>query len=162
MSIKRTKRFLNEFKEFAVKGNVIDMGVAFIIGAAFTSIVNSLVKDIFTPVLSLFTTGMDFTNWFLLLKAGETGGPYNTLEQAQADNAVTMNLGTFVNALITFIIVAWVLFILIRFINHLKRPAEMTADPVDTRECPYCFSSILMKARRCPYCTSEVEPIKAE
>ena len=115
-------KLLNEFKEFAVKGNVVDMGVGIVIGAAFTSVVNSLVKDVFTPLLGLALAGIDFTNWFITLKLGKSGGPYSTLAQAQADSAVTLNFGQFLNSIISFLIVAFVLFFLIRTINRLKQP----------------------------------------
>lgn len=150
-------KIFNEFKEFAVKGNAVDMGVGIVIGAAFTSIVNSLVRDLLTPLLGVFTSGVDFANWFFTLKAGKSGGPYSTLADAQADNALTLNFGLFFNATITFLIVAWVLFFIIRMINSLKRPEVVTADPVKTRECPYCMSSIALQARRCPLCTSHLE-----
>ena len=149
-------KLLNEFKEFAVKGNVVDMGVGIVIGAAFTSIVNSLVKDVLTPFLALMTTGVDFGNWFFTLRDGENGGPYATLVQAQTDNAITLNIGFFLNALVSFLIVSAVLFFVIRAINRLKRPEEVTADPVETKECPFCFSVISHKARRCPFCTTDL------
>lgn len=150
-------KLLNEFKEFAIKGNVVDMGVGIVIGAAFTSVVNSLVKDIFTPLLGMVLTGIDFSNWFVILKTGRNGGPYATLGQAQMDSAVTLNLGLFLNAVISFLIVAFALFFLIRAINRLQRPDQSPAAPVNTRECPFCLSSIPDKASRCPFCTSEFE-----
>ena len=150
-------KILKEFKEFAVKGNVVDMGVGIVIGAAFTSIINSLVKDIFTPFLSVLTTGVDFTNWFIILAGGEKGGPYSTLAQAQADNAVTINIGSFLNNVISFLIVAVVLFLLIRVINRLRRPENVTADPEKIKECPFCFSIVSIMATRCPFCTSQIK-----
>jgi len=150
-------KVLNEFKEFAVKGDVVGMGVGIVIGAAFTSIVNSLVKDIFNPLLGLLTKGLDFANLFVLLRVGKTGGLYDSLAQAQADNAITLNIGVFINALISFLIVAFVLFFLVRAVNRLKRPEDSIADPIRTRECPWCFSVISLKATRCPFCTSDVE-----
>ena len=149
-------KIINEFKEFAVKGNAVDMGVGIVIGAAFTSIVNSLVKDIMTPLLGVFTSGVDFANWFITLKEGEAGGPYSNLAAAQADSALTLNFGLFLNAALTFLIVAWVLFFIICSINSLKRPVQVTADPVKTKECPYCFSNITFEATRCPLCTSHL------
>ena len=150
-------KLLNEFKEFAVKGNVVDMGVGIVIGAAFTSVVNSLVKDVFTPLLGLALAGIDFTNWFITLKPGKGGGPYSTLAQAQADSAVTMNFGQFLNSIISFLIVAFVLFFLIRAINRLKQATESPAvEAPKKRECPYCFSVVPDKASRCPYCTSDI------
>lgn len=150
-------KLLNEFKEFAVKGNVVDMGVGIVIGAAFTSVVNSLVKDIFTPLLGLALAGIDFTNWFVTLKQGKQGGPYSNLAQAQADSAVTINFGQFLNSIISFLIVAFVLFFVIRAINRLKQMAEPPAEEAPTkRQCPYCFSIVPEKASRCPFCTSDI------
>jgi large conductance mechanosensitive channel len=149
-------KILKEFKEFAVKGDAVGMGVGIVIGAAFTAIVNSLVKDIFTPFLALLTTGVNFSNWFITLREGGKGGPYTSLVQAQADNAVTLNIGTFLNAVISFFIVAVVLFFIIRAINRLKRPEQVTVDPIKTKECPYCFSVVSINATRCPFCTSEI------
>ena len=147
---------VQEFKEFAVKGNVVDMGVGIVIGAAFTSVVNSLVKDVFTPLLGLALAGIDFTNWFITLKLGKSGGPYSTLDQAQADSAVTLNFGQFLNSIISFLIVAFVLFFLIRTINRLKQEEEPVADAPKKRQCPYCFSVVPEKASRCPFCTSDI------
>jgi large conductance mechanosensitive channel len=147
---------LNEFKQFAVKGNVVDMGVGIVIGAAFTSVVNSLVKDLFTPLLGLALAGIDFTNWFVTLKSGKGGGPYSTLAQAQADSAVTLNFGQFLNSIISFLIVAFVLFFLIRAINRLKQATETPVEEVKKRVCPYCFSVVADNATRCPHCTSDI------
>jgi large conductance mechanosensitive channel len=150
------KKILREFKAFAVKGSVVDMGVGVVIGAAMTSIVQSLVKDIFTPFVSLFTVGVNSANWFVVLKEGIKGGPYDSLQQAHADAAITINIDNFFNATVSFLIVAVILFFFIRAINRLKRPSQVIADPVDTRECPYCFNIISRKATRCPYCTSDL------
>jgi large conductance mechanosensitive channel len=149
--------FIREFKEFAVKGSVADMGIGIVVGAAFTTVVNSMVKDIFTPVLALFTTGVNFANWFIILRKGNQGGPYQTLGEAHADNAVTLNIGNFVNASISFLIVAIALFFVIRMINKLRRPKNVTADAIKNKECPYCFSIISLKATRCPFCTAQIE-----
>lgn len=151
------KNILREFKQFAVKGSVVDMGVGVVIGAAMTSIVQSLVQDIFMPFVSLLTVGINSSNWFVVLKEGKHGGPYTGLVQAQADAAITLNIGNFLNALLSFMVVAWILFIFIRAINRLKRPSQVISDPVDTRECPYCFNIISRKATRCPYCTSDLK-----
>lgn len=151
-------RFVKEFREFAVKGNVVDMAVGIIIGAAFTGIVNSLVKDIFTPLIGLATGGLNFTNQFLVLREGNGSGPYHTLEQAQAAGAVTLNYGLFINAALSFLIVAFATFVLIRNINRLKnlvQPPE-TASPPLVKSCPYCISKIPIPATRCPACTSEL------
>lgn len=151
-------KFLKEFREFAVKGNVVDMAVGIIVGAAFTSIVNSLVKDIFTPLIGLMTGGLNFSNQFLVLRAGTGEGPYNTLEQAQAAGAVTLNYGLFANAVMSFLIVAFAVFILVRNINRLKNlahPPETAAAPT-VKSCPYCVSKIPLEATRCPSCTSHL------
>lgn len=149
-------KLLNEFKQFAVKGNVVDMGVGIVIGAAFTSVVNSLVKDVFTPLLGLALAGIDFTNWFVTLKPGKNGGPYSNLVQAHADGAVTLNIGQFFNSIISFLVVAFVLFFLIRTINRLKHVEEPAAEVAKKRQCPYCLSVVADKASRCPFCTSDI------
>lgn len=151
------RNMLREFREFAIKGNVVDMGVGVVIGAAMTAIVQSLVKDIFTPLVSLFTVGINSASWFVVLKPGKLGGPYHSLAAAQADAAITLNLGNFFNALMSFLVVTLILFFFIRAINRLKRPSHVSTDPADTRECPYCLSNISSKATRCPHCTSELK-----
>lgn len=151
-------KMLKEFREFAVKGNVVDMAVGIIIGAAFTAIVNSLVRDVFTPLIGLATGGLNFTNQFLVLREGSGDGAYNTLEQAQAAGAVTLNYGLFLNAVLSFLIVAFATFVLIRNINRLKNLAQPTetAAPPTVKSCPYCISKIPIPATRCPACTSEL------
>ena len=116
---------LNEFKEFAVKGNVVDMGVGIVIGAAFTSIVNSFVKDIINPIIGVITGGIDFSNLFINLGAGE----YDSLAAAQEAGAPTINYGLFINAIISFLIVAWVLFLVIKAVNQMKREEEAAPEP---------------------------------
>ncbi len=147
---------LKEFKEFALRGNVLDMAVGIIIGAAFGTIVKSLVDDIIMPPIGLLLGGLDFGSFFILLKGGSPAGPYATLADAQAAGAVTMNYGVFINAVVSFLIVAFVLFLLIRTMNQLRREEE--APPVEptTKECPHCLSTIAIKATRCPYCTSQL------
>jgi large conductance mechanosensitive channel len=142
---------LKEFKEFAMRGNVIDLAVGVILGAAFGKIVSSLVSDIIMPPIGMLLGGIDFTNMFITL----SGGTYATLEEAQAAGAVTINYGVFLLALIDFIVVALVLFLLLRPINKLKKPAPVAAPA--TKECPYCYSNIPLKAVRCPNCTSEIK-----
>lgn len=148
---------LKEFKTFAMRGNVIDMAVGIIIGGAFGTIVNSLVNDVLMPPIGLLLGGVDFTDIFITLSDGTTvPGPYETLAAARAAGAVTLNLGLFVNAVISFLIVAFAVFMLIRGINrlHIQKtppPAEPT-----TKECPRCCSSIPIKATRCGHCTSEL------
>jgi large conductance mechanosensitive channel len=145
---------IKEFKEFAVKGNVVDMAVGIIIGAAFGTIVKSLVADVIMPPIGLLLGNVDFSNLFLVLKHGATAGPYATLADAQTAGAVTLNYGLFINTIISFIIVAFALFILVKNINRLKRQEVAPPPPPTTKECPHCFSTIHIKAVRCPNCTS--------
>ncbi len=147
---------IKEFREFAMKGNVVDMAVGIIIGAAFTSVVNSLVTDILMPPIGLLLGKVDFANLFLVLKEGKIAGPYSSLASAKAAGAVTFNYGVFVNAIISFIIVAFAVFVLIRNLNRLKRQEEVAAAPATTRECPYCLSVIPLGAVRCARCTSQL------
>jgi large conductance mechanosensitive channel len=147
------KKMIQEFKEFAMRGNVVDMAVGIIIGAAFGGIVQSLVNDVIMPPIGLLLGRVDFSNLFFVLKEGTTAGPYTSLVSAQNAGAVTMNIGVFINTVINFLIVAFAVFLLIRGINALKREEEEA--PATTKECPYCFSTISLKATRCPHCTSE-------
>jgi large conductance mechanosensitive channel len=145
-----------EFKEFALRGNVVDMAVGIIIGGAFGTIVSSLVKDVVMPPIGLLLGGRDFADLFILLREGSPGPPYASLADAQAAGAVTVNYGVFVNALISFLVVAMVIFFLIRAMNRLRREEEPPAEP-STKDCPFCFSVIPIKATRCPQCTSQLE-----
>lgn len=142
-----------EFKEFAMRGNVIDMAVGIIIGAAFGKIVNSLVSDVIMPPIGLLLGNVDFSNLFIVLKEGATAGPYASLAAAQAAGAVTLNAGLFINTVVSFLIVAFCVFILIKGINRLKR--EPPKAPT-TKACPFCLSTIDLAATRCPQCTSEL------
>ena len=144
-----------EFKEFALKGNVLDLAVGIVIGAAFTSIVNSLVADIIMPPIGLLLGKVDFSNLFVVLSEGKTPGPYATLAAAKAAGAVSINIGLFLNALISFVIVAFAVFLLVKGFNQLRRQKEAAPAPVTTKECPRCLSVIPLAASRCPYCTSE-------
>jgi large conductance mechanosensitive channel len=149
-----------EFKEFAVKGNVIDMAVGIIIGAAFGTIVKSLVSDIIMPPIGMLLGNVDFSELFILLKAGvKAVPPYNTLTDAQAAGAVTINYGMFINNVISFLIVALAIFMVVKGINSLKRKEEdiPPAAPT-TKDCPYCLSKVSLKATRCSQCTSQLEP----
>jgi large conductance mechanosensitive channel len=148
---------LKEFKEFALKGNVIDLAVGIMLGVAFNSIVNSVVADIIMPPVGLLLGNVDFTNLFLLLREGEVHGPYATLADAQAAGAITINYGIFLNTIISFLIIAFVLFFIIRSINRMKRADEAEPAEPTTKECPYCKSGIPIAATRCPFCTSELE-----
>jgi large conductance mechanosensitive channel len=147
---------LKEFKEFALKGNVIDLAVGIMLGVAFNSIVNSIVADIIMPPIGLLVGNVDFTNLFLLIRKGEVPGPYATLADAQAAGAITINYGIFLNTVISFLIIAFVLFFIIRSVNRLKRADEAESAEPTTKECPYCKSGIPLTATRCPFCTSEL------
>jgi large conductance mechanosensitive channel len=145
-----------EFKEFAVKGNAVDLAVGVIIGAAFGSIVTSLVKDIIMPPVSVLTGGLDFSNKFVVLKAGANGATnFATPAEAVAAKAITWNYGNFVTLVIYFLIVAFCIFLVIRAMNKLKRPATDT-EPT-SKDCPACAMTIPIKANRCPHCTTELE-----
>ena len=149
---------LKEFREFALRGNVLDMAVGIIIGASFSTIVNSLVDNILMPPIGWLLGGVDFGNYYLTLKAGTPAGPYPSLADAQGAGAVTINYGLFINAIISFLIVAIAMFLLIRSINRLQGAVEEepTPSPPENKVCPYCMSSIPVKASRCPYCTSQL------
>ncbi len=148
---------LKDFKEFAMRGNVVDMAVGIIIGGAFGTIVKSLVDDVIMPPVGLALGGVDFTDLFLTLKKGATAGPYSTLEAAQAAGAVTISYGVFFNALISFLIVAFAVFLLIRSINKLQDVVEGDEEEEETtKDCEFCCTEIPMKASRCPHCTSQL------
>ena len=147
---------LKEFKEFAMRGNVVDMAVGVVIGAAFGAIITSLVNDILMPILGLLLGNADFTNLFVVLREGSVAGPYKTLALAQEAGAVTLNYGLFINSIISFIIIAFAIFLLIRSINRLQREEEAPPAEPTIKNCPYCFSEINIQATRCPDCTSEL------
>jgi large conductance mechanosensitive channel len=149
-------KMLKEFKEFAMRGNVVDMAVGIIIGAAFGTIVKSLVSDVIMPPIGLLLGNVDFTNLFAVLREGSAAGPYASLADAQEVGAVTLNYGVFVNTIISFLIVAFAVFLLVRQINRLRRAEEALPPEPTTKDCPYCLSSIPVKATRCPHCTSEL------
>ena len=145
-----------EFKEFAMRGNVLDMAVGIIIGTAFGTIIKSLVSDIIMPPIGLLLGKVDFTNLFAVLKTGtKAAAPYTSLTEAQAAGAVTINYGMFINTIINFIIVALAIFMVIRSMNKFKKPEAIPAEP-NTKDCPYCLISVPIKATRCPHCTSEL------
>ena len=148
---------LKEFKEFAMRGNVVDMAVGIIIGAAFGTIVNSVVADIIMPPIGLLLGNIDFSNLFLVLKQGKVPGPYESLAAAKTAGAVSINYGFFINTVISFLIVAFAVFLLIRGINQLKRQEAVPPPVPTTKECPYCLSTIPIKATRCGHCTSELK-----
>jgi large conductance mechanosensitive channel len=145
-----------EFREFAMRGNVMDMAVGIIIGAAFGTIVNSFVQDVIMPPIGLLLGRVDFSNLFFVLKEGtKAAGPYATVAAAKSAGAVTLNVGVFLNTIISFVIVSFAVFVLVRTMNRLKRQ-EAPAEPI-TKECTYCFSNVPIKAVRCPHCTSELK-----
>lgn len=149
---------LKDFQAFVMRGNVVDMAVGIVIGAAFGAIVKSLVDDVIMPPIGLALGNVDFSNLFVVLKEGtKAAGPYGTIAQAHAAGAVTLNYGLFINTIITFIIVAIAMFIVIKAMmgaqNRLHKP--VAAAPT-TKECPQCFSTISIKAKRCPNCTSNI------
>ncbi len=146
-----------EFREFAVKGNVVDMAVGIIIGAAFGTIVNSLVADVIMPPIGLLLGKVDFSNLFFVLKEGTLAPPYATIADAKKAGAVTLNYGLFINTIISFLIVAFSVFLLVKNINRLKREKEAPPQEPTTKECPYCLSAIPIKAVRCPHCTSDLK-----
>ena len=148
---------LKEFKEFALRGNVVDMAVGIIIGAAFGTIVTSLVSDILMPPIGILFGNVDFANFFVVLKEGKIPGPYVSPSAAKAAGAVTINYGIFVNTVVSFLIVAFAVFFVVRNINNLKRQEEAQPAAATTRECPYCLSVIPIKAVRCAHCTSELK-----
>jgi large conductance mechanosensitive channel len=147
---------LKEFKEFAVRGNVIDMAVGIIVGGAFGTIVKSLVDDVLMPPIGLLLGGVDFSNFFVVLKQGATIGPYGALADARDAGAVTINYGLFLNAVISFLIVGFAVFLLVRSVNAMRRREDTALAAPTTKECRYCATSIPIKAVRCPQCTSQL------
>jgi large conductance mechanosensitive channel len=141
---------LKEFREFAMRGNVVDMAVGIIIGAAFGKIVSSMVKDMIMPPIGKLMGNVDFSDLFINLSSGT----YNSLKEAQDAGAATINYGVFINSVLDFVIVAFAIFMLIRTMNKLKRQEEPA--PATTKECPECLSTIPLKAKRCAHCTSAV------
>jgi large conductance mechanosensitive channel len=148
---------IKEFKEFAMRGNVMDMAIGIIIGGAFGTIVKSLVSDVIMPPIGMLLGGVDFSNFFLVLKEGaKVGGPYAALADAQASGAVSVNYGVFLNSVISFMIVAFAVFLLVKGMNAAKRKQEAPAAAPATKDCPHCLSAIPVKATRCAHCTSQL------
>jgi large conductance mechanosensitive channel len=144
---------IKQFKEFAMKGNVMDLAVGVIIGAAFGKIVTSLINDVIMPVIGLLLGKVDFSTLYLNL----SGGTYATLAEAKKAGAATLTYGLFINALIDFLIIALVIFMMVKWVNKLRRPAPVAAPAAPTtKECPFCFTMIPIKAVRCPACTSDL------
>lgn len=156
---------LEEYKKFAIRGNVVDMAVGIIIGAAFNGVVQSLVQDILTPPLGLLMGDTDFTDLFVVVHQGTPEGPYTTLQAAQSAGAVTVNLGIFINTVISFLIVSFAVFVLVRYINRLREPGAAPEPAAPTvKKCAFCLSDVPLQATRCPHCTSDLsgEPIPDE
>lgn len=149
-------KVFEEFKEFVSRGNVVDLAVGVIIGTAFGAIVKSLVADIIMPPLGLLLRKVDFSNLFLVLKEGDKPGPYYTVASAQEAGAVTLNYGMFINSVVAFLIVAIAVFFMVKAVNRLRREKAVVPPPPTTKECPFCFTLIPIKAIRCPNCTSEL------
>jgi len=147
---------MEEFKKFAMRGNVVDMAVGIIIGGAFGTIVKSLVDDVIMPPIGLLLGGVDFSDLFIILKEGATAGPYATVAAAKEAGAVTLNAGLFVNSVISFTIVAFAVFLLIKGMNSLQKKEEAPPAEPTEKECPHCFTQIPIKATRCPHCTSQL------
>ena len=147
---------LKEFREFAMRGNVLDMAVGIIIGAAFGGIIASMVADVITPPIGMLLGSVDFTDLYLVLQPGTPAGPYPSLELAKQAGAVTVNYGLFLNTLVNFMIVAFAMFLLIRGINRLQREEDAPSPEPTTKDCPHCFSKISIKATRCPNCTTRL------
>lgn len=145
-----------EFKEFAMRGNMLDMAVGIIIGAAFGTIVKSMVDDVIMPPIGLLLGNVDFANLFLVLKEGATPAPYPSVASAQEAGAVTINYGLFLNNIINFLIVAFAVFLLVRSVNQMKRKEPAPAPAPSEKSCPQCAMTIPIKAMRCPHCTSEL------
>ena len=150
---------LKEFREFAIKGNVVDMAVGIIIGAAFTTVVKTLVDEVIMPPIGLLTGGVDFSSKFWLLKDGTPGVPYASLDEAKKAGAVVLAYGQFINTVVSFLLVALVLFFIVRWINRLRRQDPPPAP--STKACPFCRSQIDIAASRCAHCTSTLEKVSA-
>ena len=145
-------KLLGEFKTFISRGSAVDMAVGIIVGSVMTSVVNSLVKDIIMPPIGMLIGGIDFSQWFFVLGGGEAGAHYATMEAATAAGATTLNLGTFLNTVISFIITMFAIFIFVKIVNSARAKA-----PVTTRTCPYCQQSVSKLATKCPYCCSALK-----
>lgn len=147
----------DEFKKFAMRGNVVDMAVGIVIGGAFALIVSSLVADVIMPPIGMILGNVDFANLFTVLKEGSTPGPYASVAEAKTAGAVTINYGAFINTLVSFIIVAFAIFLVVRGMNRMQEEEEAPAEKEPTtKECPYCISTISIKATKCANCTSQV------
>ena len=158
---KKTKKAIEDYKKFAIKGNVIDLAVGVAIGSAFTAIVNSIVSSFINPLISLMTKNVDISKLFISL----SGGNYQTLDEAKAAGAIVMNYGVFISSIINFLLISIVLFIVLKYINKIKKLGEKTVEKEvkqTTKECQYCKSTINIDATKCAFCTSDVEVLKTE
>lgn len=147
------KKVIEEYKLFALKGSVLDMAIGIVVGGAFATIASSLVTNVIAPVIGMLSSGVDMADLFIVLKEGERGGGYLTLESANNDGAVTLSYGLFINSIISFFIVSWFAFLLVKGINRLKESETNKAEKL-TKKCHDCYSTIHIKALRCPHCTS--------
>jgi len=150
---------IKEYKKFAMRGNVVDMAVGIVVGGAFGAIAKSLVSDIIMPPIGLILGGVDFSNLFITLRQGNVPGPYATLADAQSAGAVVISYGVFGNTMLSFLIVAFAVFLLVKGVNAVEKefePAPAPAPAPTTKECPHCCSTIPLKANRCPNCTSQL------
>ena len=150
------KKFFEEFKEFAVKGKVVDLAIAVVVGGAFGRIVNSLVTDIIMPPIGLLLGGVDFSNLFITIKSGDPALRYDTLAAAQEAGAVTLNYGVFLTNIISFLIISFAMFLVIKGLNKLNKEEESSAPAPTNKKCPFCFTEIPVEATRCPNCTSQL------
>jgi len=150
---------LKEFKAFALKGSMVDMTIGVIVGTALGAVAKSMVTDIIMPPIGLLLGNVDFSNLFIVLKDGSPAGPYLSLEQARTAGAVTINYGLSANLIISFFVIAALMFMLIRMVTRVERleAAKHPVAPPSTKECPYCLSAVMVKATRCPQCTSELK-----
>jgi large conductance mechanosensitive channel len=148
---------IKEFKEFIARGNVVDMAVGIAVGAAFGAIAKSLVDDVVMPAVGLALSGVEFSDLFYVLRAGEPAPPYATLAAAQEAGAVTINYGLFINSIITFLIIAFAIFLMIRAINRVRRAEDEPAPEPTEKNCPFCATAIPLTATRCPHCTSQLQ-----
>ena len=151
----KKNNIFKEFSTFVQRGNAIDMAVGIIVGSVMTGVVNSLVKDVIMPPIGLLIGGVDFSQWFYVLGGGEAGAEYETIAQAQAAGATTLNIGVFLNSVVSFFITMFAIFLFVRTMNKMR-----DKKPANTHACPYCKSTISNAATKCAFCCSEVEPVE--
>ena len=151
-------KIVDEYKKFALRGNVLDMAVGIVVGGAFATIASSLVDNIIAPLVGLLTSGVDLADLFVVLKRGAEGGPYLTLEDANTDGAVTLSYGLFLNGVFSFLIVSWFAFILVKGLNMVRQHEDKQLEK-ETKSCPFCFSTIDARATKCASCSSPLEAL---